>query len=232
MPAQLPRWPGEEQADWPAGDQPLTSAEIAELDRDLDPADYDLEDLDPDCAPPDGPQGWLASPVLERCLPAWGEPVPEVLAAGFVHSDPGGHGPGFGAGGVADGLLPGPVLAGLAAGAWRGGLGSLSDDELVGVALASRRVASWQAALEVCAVTELAARRDAFAAAAGDGRGREHFGQEIAVALTLTGRGAEALLALVTGLGRLPQASALLAAGVIDRARAVVIADELACLDC
>ena len=106
MPAQPPQSPGEEQADWPAGDQPLTRAEIAELDRDLDPADYapdpadyDLEDLDPDCGPPAGPEGRLASPVLERCLPVWGEPVPEVLAAGFVHSDPAGHGPGFRAGG-------------------------------------------------------------------------------------------------------------------------------------
>jgi hypothetical protein len=231
---------GEEQADWPtrddeprtsAGDEPLTRAEIAELDRDLNPADYDFEDFDSDRGPPSGPEGWLASPVLERCLPVWGESVPEVLAAGFVHGDPAGQGPGFGAGGVADGMLPGRVLAGLTGDAWQNGLDILSDDELVGVTLAARRGASWQAALELAAVTELATRRDAFAKASGDARGREHFGEEIAAALTLTGRGADALLELATGLARLPQASALLAAGVIDRARAIVIVDELACLD-
>ncbi len=128
-------------------------------------------------------------------------------------------------------MLPGVVLAGLAGDAWQRGLGRLSDDELVGVALAARRTASWQAGLELAAVTELAARRDGFAEGSGDARGREHFSQELAAAFVLTGRGADGLLALATGLGRLAQASALLAAGVIDRARAVVITDELACLD-
>ena len=256
----------------PPGDVPLTPAELAELaelDRDVDPADYELagygladydlagldRDLDragydlagpgPDAGQPgqpdaldldgwpDVPGGWpggVAGPVPG--LGGGGRLVAEVLAAGFVHRDGGsGSGPGFGAGGVADGMLPGAVLAGLAGDAWQRGLGRLSDDELVGVALAARRTASWQAGLELAAVTELAARRDGFAEGSGDARGREHFSQELAAALVLTGRGADALLALATGLGRLGQAGALLAAGVIDRARAVVITDELACLD-
>jgi hypothetical protein len=239
-PARPARLPGADADDpAPGDDEPLTSAELAELDRDLDPADYDQEDLDPDTSPPGGPDAWRAAAArpLRAAWPAGGPGlaempgVPEVLAAGFAHGDAGRGGPGFGAGGAADQLLPGRVLAGLAGDAWRDGLERLGDDELVGVMLAARRCASWQAALELAAVTELAARRDGFAEGSGDQRGREHLSQEIAAACTLTGRGADALLALATGLGRLPQAGALLAAGVIDRARAVVIADELACLD-
>ena len=56
-----------------------------------------------------------------------------------------GDGVGFAAGGVADDLVRGPVLAGFAADAWTAGLGRLSDDELIGVLRASRRLASWAA---------------------------------------------------------------------------------------
>jgi hypothetical protein len=72
-------------------------------------------------------------------------PVPEVLKAGRWDRSCG-DGGGFAAGGVADDLPPGPVLAGFAAGAWTTGLRRLSDDELIGVLRASRRIASWAAA--------------------------------------------------------------------------------------
>ena len=48
--------------------------------------------------------------------------VPEAPAAGFTHRDPGQHGSGFAAGGAADVLAPGPVLAGLAEQATASGL--------------------------------------------------------------------------------------------------------------
>jgi hypothetical protein len=236
------------------GDVPLTPEDLAELDRDLDPADYGYEDADLDPSRPDEADAWLAdlpSPVRARYLT--GRPVlPEALAAGFVHEETGppgqdsqecaaaagfvagpecAGGSGFAAGGVADRLLPGAVLAGLTGSAWRDGLGRLSDDELIGVGLAARRTASWQAALELAVVAELAGRRQQAARQSRDSRASDHFRQEIAAAFTLTGRGADAVLAVAAGLARLPQAAALLAAGVIDRVRAAVIADELACLD-
>jgi len=55
--------------------------------------------------------------------------------------------------------------------------------------------------------------------------------EELAAALTLTGRSAGSLLELSRRLERLPQTTALLAAGVIDRSRAAVIADQLSLLD-
>jgi hypothetical protein len=64
--------------------------------------------------------------------------------------------------------------------------------------------------------------------AAGDTGAGEHTGDEIAAALTLTGRSADQLLDLAIGLRRLPMTSAALAAGDIDVPRAMVIAQELA----
>lgn len=55
--------------------------------------------------------------------------------------------------------------------------------------------------------------------------------EELAAALTLTGRAADALLGLARGLSRLPAVMAVLSAGVIDRARAQVFAAELSVLD-
>jgi hypothetical protein len=160
---------------------------------DDDPGDYDSgRGLPPD---PDQPE------------------VPEALEAGFTHRY-GGTGTGFSAGGPLDEMLPGPDLAWHLGGARQIGLGALSDDELVGVLCAARRLSSWQAELELAAVAELDARR-----AGPGGHDGEHVSEEIAAALTLTGRSAGSLLELSRRLGRLPQTTALLAAGVIDRAR-------------
>ena len=131
----------------------------------------------------------------------------------------------FAAGGLLDGLVPGPVLAGFAENALADGLGTLSDDALVGVLGAWRRLASWAAAGEIAAVAELDRRRRAEVAAGADPRLAEHVGDELAASLTLTTRSADALLDFACGLARLPLTRAALEAGRIDRARALVITE-------
>ena len=185
---------------------------------------------DLECGPPTGDGEWLAdlpAELLDEYIAATEDPpFREAIVAGRLPRQPG-DGCGFASGGVADELPPGPVLAGLAGDAWAAGLDRLDDDELIGVLRAARRLASWSAALELAAVTELAARREAEAASAGACVPGEHIGDEIAAALTLTGRAADVLLDLASALGRLPATSAALAAGRIDRFKAAVIADEV-----
>jgi hypothetical protein len=106
------------------------------------------------------------------------------------------------------------------------GLGRLSDDELIGVLRVSRRLASWAAAMELACVGDLWRRRTA-EEDAGDEGAAGHAGDEIAAALTLTGRAADGVLDLAIALQRLPATSAALAAGDIDLPRAKVIADEV-----
>jgi hypothetical protein len=151
--------------------------------------------------------------------------VREVLKAGRWDRARG-DGGGFAAGGVTDDLPPGPVLAGFADDAWTAGLGRLSDDELIGVLRASRRLTSWAAAMELACVADLWRRRTA-EEDAGDIGAAGHAGDELAAALTLTGRAADGVLDLAIALERLPAASAALAAGAIDLPRAKVIADEV-----
>jgi hypothetical protein len=186
---------------------------------------------DPSFGPPDGPDAWLAdlpAELLSEYIAATADPpCQEAIVAGRLPRQAG-DGCGFAAGGVADELPPGPVLAGLAGDAWAAGLGRLSDDELIGVLRAARRLASWSAALELAAVTDLAARREAEAAGTGSCAPGEHIGDEIAAALTLTARAADVLLDLATALRRLPATMAALTDGRIDRYRAAVIADEVA----
>ena len=149
----------------------LTIAEAAALARlDGDPGDDDDWDRD---------LGWEP----QGDLSALAEPAaPEALDAGFTHRY-GGTGTGFCAGGPVDLMRPGPGLAWHAGQARQAGLGILSDDELIGVLGAARRLASWQAELELAVVAELDARR-----ASPDGREGEHVAEEIAAALTLTSR--------------------------------------------
>ena len=186
---------------------------------------------DPRCGPPDGPDAWLAdlpAELLSEYIAATEDPpCQEAIVAGRLPRQAG-DGCGFAAGGAADELPPGPVLAGFAGDTWAAGLGRLSDDELIGVLRAARRLASWSAALELAAVTDLAARREAEAAGTGSCAPGEHIGDEIAAALTLTARAADVLLDLATALRRLPATMAALTDGRIDRYRAAVIADEVA----
>jgi hypothetical protein len=150
----------------------------------------------------------------------------QAWGAGFTHGVPGQPGRGFAAGGVLDRMLPGRELAAFTGTALGDGLDRLSDDELIGFLCAARRNTSWQQAGELAAVADLEQRR----AGAGGAPG-EHVADEVAAALTLTSRAAEALLALAGGVMRLSQVPAALAAGVIDLRRAEVFARELLPLD-
>src|SRR6266496_3783722 len=239
----------------PAEPAPASPRPAVLTDEDGEPFDAE-EFFNPFSGPPEGADAWLAqvaSPVADAYLagiqPAAGGP--EALAAGFTHRDqvPGARG--FAAGGLLDTMEPGPVLAGFAedviggslpampgaatdaalpAAAAGGGLSALSDDELVGFLGGARRLASWSAALELAAVSQLAARRAAAARAAGDWRQHRHVGDEIAAALTLTCRAADKLLDLATGVARLPAVAGALAAGRIDLPKAMVYHHELAAL--
>src|SRR5207245_4049414 len=108
--------------------------------------------------------------------------------------------------------------------------GGLTDDALVGLLRASRRLSAWQSGIELAAVAELDARRLRESRRPGWSRVSEHVAAELAAALVLTGRSADALLGLARGLARLPAVRRALLAGRIDRARALVFGSELSAL--
>ena len=170
---------------------------------------------EPGCSPdPDAePGGAPAEP-----------PLPNVVDAGFWDRSRG-SGPGFVAGGVADRLEPGPVLTHLTEEAWRRGLDKLTDDELIGVLRAARRLASRAAALELAATADLVGRRTS-AGAAQPARAAEHVDDELAAALVLTRHSAAVLHDLAVGLARLRLTKRALADGRIDQPRAAVIVAE------
>lgn len=219
-----------EDSDWdPAGS--LTAREIAALaalDRAGDPAvNWD----DTNCG---------AVPMAPDCWPGGRSQHGDhysLLDDGPVEALPGlmprhlGTGGGFDAGGVADRVPPGPVLAGLAGRKWASGLSRASDDELAGLMIAWRRVASWAAAGEMAAVAELRRRREAQVTAGADAHLAEHVSDEVAMALMLTSWAAGRLVDRAQGLARLPRTRAALAAGQIDVPKALVILGELSGLD-
>ena len=220
--------------DWARQDAEL-DAEVAALEAAGAyevPSEAELAGLAPDplAGPPDGTLGWLADlpgPLLDEYIDATTRPAgPEPIAAGWW-SRAAGDGGGFAAGGMADDLPPGPVLAGLTADRHAAGLGRLTDDELIGVLRAARRLASWSASLELAAVSDLMRRR-IDQEAAGQAGMAEHADAEIAAALTLTGRAAGGLLDLAMALDRLPLTARALEAGTIDLPRAMVIVEEVA----
>jgi Domain of unknown function (DUF222) len=169
--------------------------------------------------------GLTADPELAEEADPDGPPLAgrEVLKAGFWDRTRG-NGAGFAAGGVTDNLPPGPVLAGFAADVWDSGLARISDDELIGVLRAARRLVSWGTALELAATGDLWRRRVA-EEGAGDTGAAAHVGAEIAAALTLTNHAGDRVLDLALALRRLPATSGALAAGDIDVPRAIVIAN-------
>jgi hypothetical protein len=221
---------------WPE-DEPWLD-ELAELEE---PTEADLAGLCPDvlAGPPDGEDAWLGDlslAELDALADQWaaGEgrvPPRDGVGAGFGRDLPGDPALGFAAGGPLDGLAPGQVLAGFAGGAFDDGFGMLTDDELVGVLQAARRLESWQAAMEFTAIAELDKRRREAAGHPESSRVHDHVNAELAVALTMTGKSADALLDLARALARLPVVLAALAQGRIDRDRAAVFAAELAVLD-
>ncbi len=141
-----------------------------------------------------------------------------------------GPGEAFAGGGPLGQMPPDGTLAGLSGCAFGRGLGVLSDDALVGLLHASRRLSAWQSGIELAAVAELDHRRLTESARPGWSRVSEHVAAELAAALVLTGRSADLLLALARDLARLPAVLRALLAGAIDRARAMVFAAELAAL--
>ena len=138
---------------------------------------------------------------------------------------------GFASGGASDGMPPGPELTALAENVWQRGLDRLTDDELIGVLRAARRLASRAAALELSVVADLAARRRAAPVPDGGPSAGEHVDAEIAAALTLTTRSAAVLQDLALGVTRLPGTLKALAAGRIDQPRAAVIASGTSALN-
>ena len=137
---------------------------------------------------------------------------------------------GFAEGGVLDGLGPGGALAGLSQHALDDGLTALTDDAVVGLIRAARRLSAWQSGIELAAVAELDQRRLRESRRPGWSRVSEHVAAELAAALILTGRSADSLLGLARDLARLPGVRQALLAGRIDRARALVFAAELSAL--
>ncbi|HEX6933796.1 MAG TPA: hypothetical protein VF162_16755, partial [Streptosporangiaceae bacterium] len=129
-----------------------------------------------------------------------------------------GPGEAFTDGGPLEALPPGGTLAGLSGHAFGDGLGALSDDALVGLLHAARRLSAWQSGIELAAVAELDHRRVRDSGRPGWSRVSEHVAAELAAALVLTGRSADALLTLARDLARLPAVLRALLAGQIDRA--------------
>ncbi len=213
-----------------AGQEPRLNADIMLIGGGWHQPDQPEDPQSPGASPdgPDIPAG--ASDAARAELAA-------AFGAGFTHTaardrarrdsgKPGaGEARGFAAGGMLDQMLPGAELGCYLAAARRAGFGRLSDYELCGVIAAYRRQASCEAAGELAAIAELSARR-----AGPGGRPGEHADAEIAPLLTLTPRGAADLTGLAGDLARLPQTSALLAAGIIDRKRAELIATHLSVL--
>ena len=109
-------------------------------------------------------------------------------------------------------------------------LGQLSDDELTGVIRGYRKQASWAQAGELAAVAELAARRrnEALADGVRDGLAADAATDEIAAALTLTGRAAQLLTGRAIEITGLPLTFAALADGQIDMPKALVLLTGLA----
>ncbi len=153
-----------------------------------------------------------------------GDGANEWLAVATAQSE------GFAEGGVLDGLGPGGALAGLSQHALDDGLTALTDDAVVGLIRAARRLSAWQSGIELAAVAELDQRRLRESRRPGWSRVSEHIAAELAAALILTGRSADSLLGLARDLARLPAVRQALLAGRIDRARALVFAAELSAL--
>ena len=133
-------------------------------------------------------------------------------------------------------MEPGPAQAG-----WLGVAAAarelLDENELTGMAIASRQLASWAAASELAAVAQItsrAAAADSKIGVAADLRParvcRDAVGQ-VEMALTLTHHGAEEWADLAVTLAwRLPATGQALAAGFIDAYRARLIADATSVL--
>jgi Domain of unknown function (DUF222) len=165
----------------------------------------------------------------------------ELIAAGFLPRTPPSStavpitsrpGSGFEAGGALDTCAPSESLARLADAVTRDGrLAQLNDDELIGVVRAWHRLESWCSAGTLAVIAELARRRPAertAPAAPGQFPAQlsEFISDEVAAALTLSRRTADAYLDLALDLAlRLPATARALHEGIIDYPKARLIAD-------
>ena len=128
--------------------------------------------------------------------------------------------------GQSDVMTPGPLLAEVVhalAGEDGGGLAAMSDDQLIGVIAAARRLESRIAWTQLAALREFAARHPA-----DDNPARSGFAvDELAYELHLTWQSAAGQLAYATAVaGRLPRTFAALAEGRIHPVHARIIEDE------
>jgi hypothetical protein len=141
--------------------------------------------------------------------------LPPLPGEGSGPPDPGS---GFGWGERWDRAEPGPLLIAAVEKVSRQDPGQLSADELAGLLLAHRRVASWVAAMNLAVLAELAARR-CRAAASGDTRAGERTVAEVAAGLNLAPAAATRALEFATAMARLPATTAALRAGLTGRRR-------------
>lgn len=157
--------------------------------------------------------------------------IKDVIGAGFTHRPESRfevpHAGAFEVGGRADLMPPCSVLAELTGQAPDADMRRLTDDELVGVMRAARRNASWQAAVELAAIDELASRRRVEVSDAGPPPA-ERAAAEIAVALTLPDGTAARLVDFATGLAMLDDVGEWLRRGEIDVRKAEIFVQELA----
>jgi Domain of unknown function (DUF222) len=226
MPQPSEEQPPEQGSSPPDRSLGTGSSDIEDWPERPEPSDAELSD--PLAGPPEDGDAWfagLSSADLEAIFGDSADPTQQTSPVGQA------AGNGFAAEGWLDDLMPGPVLSAFSQQVVDSGLGSLSDDELVGLLRAARRLSSWQAAVEFRAVGELDARRLRESGRPGWSRVSEHISSELAAALTLTGRSADTLLCLTRDLVRLPMVLRALFEGRIDRARAGIFAAELAALN-
>ena len=142
--------------------------------------------------------------------------------------------------GQSDAMPPGPLLATVVhalAGDQGDGLAALSDDQLVGVIAAARRLESRIAWTQLDALAEFAARRPAHPAGrdgGGPGPGPaacEFAADELAAELRLTWQSAAGQIDYACAVAaRLPRTFAALAAGTIHPVHARIIEDETSIL--
>jgi Domain of unknown function (DUF222) len=174
---------------------------------------------EPDCALDGFPEGF-GEQGLYVCLPA-----EQVTLAGFAQ------------GGEADTMAPGALLATVAevvTGEDGAGLAGLSDDQLVGIISAARRLESRAAWMGMAAIAEFATRRPALAKRAA-GTAAQHAAEfaadELADELHLTAQSAAGQIGYAcTVKERLPQTFAALAAGRIHPVHVRIIEDETSVL--
>src|ERR1700733_2843526 len=129
--------------------------------------------------------------------------------------------------GVVDEAPPSLLVAGFAEEAC-GQFDRVDDDSLIGVLRACRRLVSQAQARELAGVAELARRRPVPGTPPGQagqmpGQVSEYVADEVAAALTLTGRAAQGHVWLAVGLAAHWRTAAALAAGRIDLPKALVM---------